>query len=89
MSTRKELEQARSVATELVQEAARDFESSIQKALKNIETSYPMLVFQEKHTSGWLWRKRTWYTYYKYFEGSMVGIGQYSHQTITLFEKGK
>lgn len=77
------------LSLELVEEAARNFTTRVNEAIKRIETSYPTLIFQEKHTSGHLWWKREWYTYYKYFEGSMVGISQYSYETIKSFEKGK
>lgn len=46
-------------------------------------------IFQEKHTRGWLWWKRTWYRYYKYSEGGMIAVNVYSEETIKIMEAGK
>ena len=75
--------------TELLEDVARDFNIEVQKAIGKIHVSLPNMIFQEKHTSDFLWRKRTWYKYCKYFEGSMVGLGKYDNGTIKLIEKGK
>lgn len=47
------------------------------------------IVFQEKHTTGWLWWKRTYYKYYRYLEGSMIAVSIYPEETIKEIERGK
>lgn len=74
---------------ELIEDAARDFDSKVRNAMKKFEVSIPQVVFQEKHTSGYLWWKRTWYTYHRYSEGQMLGLSSYSYATIKSFERGK
>lgn len=48
---------------------------------------YP--VFQEKHTTGFLWWKKTYYTYYRYFEGSMTGVPIHSLGLVSSLEHRK
>lgn len=43
-------------------------------------------VLQEKHTSGHLWWKRTYYTYLKYAEGVMIWVPVYREETIKALE---
>lgn len=77
------------LSLELVEEAARDFNAAVQRAVERIEISLPYMIFQEKHTSGWLWWKREWYTYHKYSEGNIIGLNNYSYSTVKSLEKGK
>ena len=42
-----------------------------------------IIVFQEKHKDG----KQTYYKYYKYFEGRMVGVEVLPIETIHAFER--
>lgn len=47
------------------------------------------MIFQEKHTNGHLWWKKTYYTYFRYSEDTMFQIPIYSEQTIQHFQEGK
>lgn len=84
MAKKKSVE--KELVTEILEDAARDFNAEVTKAIGRIEVSLPRMIFQEKHTSGHLWRKRTWYTYYKYSEGSMIAVPIYSQVTIKAME---
>jgi hypothetical protein len=44
-------------------------------------------VFQEKHTTGHLWWKLTYYKYFRYFEGNMLQVTIYSKKTLQELEK--
>ena len=46
-------------------------------------------VFQEKYTTGVLWWKHTYYTYWKYVKGNMMQIPLIGLSTMELMEKGK
>lgn len=82
-------EQGKYIALGLVEEAARDFNTSVNKAVNRIQDSYPNMIFQEKHTNGFLWWKRTYYTYYRYSDGHMIAIDMYPVSTIRSLEKNK
>lgn len=79
----------KAISLSLIEEAARDFNVAVERAAAKIDVSLPNMIFQEKHTSGWLWYKRTWYTYYKYSEGNMIGIPIYPNDTIRSIERSK
>lgn len=46
-------------------------------------------IFQERHTTGYLWWKITYYKYFHYINGSMTQISIISSQTLKDFEGGK
>lgn len=43
-------------------------------------------IFQEKHQTGFLWRRRVYYKYFRYFEGSMIQVSIYPEETIKSLE---
>lgn len=47
------------------------------------------IVFQERHTTGFLWWKITYYKYWRYSEGRMVQLYMDSTTTVESVERGK
>ena len=47
------------------------------------------VVLQERHTTGHLWWKITYYKYFRYAEGRMVQLYVDSHQLTESIERGK
>lgn len=45
------------------------------------------MIFQEKHTTGRLWWRKTYYTYWRELEGRMLQMPLYPTQTIEAMEK--
>lgn len=77
------------LSLELVEEAATSFNIAVQKANERMDLSLPHMLFQEKHVSGHLWWKKTYYVYYKYFEGSMLAVHVFPMETLDQHERGK
>lgn len=85
--TQKQVRQA--IVSEMAEDAWSGVASEIAKVRERLHEQVPHRVFQEKYTTGWLWNKKTHYRYYRYSEGSMIGVGIYSTKTIESLEKGK
>lgn len=47
------------------------------------------MVFQEKHTTGILWFKKVYYTYWALSEGRMLQLSKDSLEFIKSMESGK
>ena len=62
------------LVTEILEDGYRDFNKRMMEVADQIQRSIPARVFQEKHTSGWLWNKKTYYTYYVWSEGRMLQL---------------
>lgn len=71
----------------MLEDGYREFRIELQQATERIEVTLPRLLFQEKHTTGWLWWKRTYYTYHRYSEGSMFPVSIYSEVVVDSLEK--
>ncbi len=67
----------------LIEDAARDFNAEVIKATQRIEATLPKMLFQEKHTTGRLWWKKTYYTYWRYSESRILQL------PIDTLESGK
>jgi hypothetical protein len=47
------------------------------------------MIFQEKHTTGFLWWKKVYYTYWNCVEGRVYQMPVMSLETINSLERGK
>lgn len=86
MSKQKINEAKQSIAGEMVEDAWRQIQSKINDIVDRTAEEIPHRVFQEVHTTGWLWWKHTYYTYYRYSKGSMLPVSQYQKKTIDELE---
>lgn len=78
----------RDITTELIEDASRELNDIVRRFNTELfEIIKPAQLFQEKHTTGYLWWKKTRYVYYKYFEGHMIAVSTYSAGTIKSLEK--
>ncbi len=76
------------ITTELIEDASRELNDIVRRFNTELfEIIKPAQLFQEKYTTGYLWWKKTWYVYYKYFEGNMIAVSTYSAETIKSLEK--
>lgn len=73
--------------SDLFQNLESNYVYEIDRALKELKSQNELIVFQEKHTSGHLWFKRTYYTYKKYSESHMYPVSILDSNLIERQEK--
>lgn len=65
---------------DITAEMLTDLDNELQKFTvrldERLNNLLPISIFQEKHTTGHLWWKKTYYTYKRYSEGSMLSVSQ-------------
>lgn len=74
------------ITAELLQDLDRELNKHISKFNNRLETISSTHVFQERHISGHLWWKKTYYTYFRYFEGSVVTVPKYDKSITNHYE---
>lgn len=77
------------LTTELVQECVRELSEHISDFNRRLDYLAPVALFQEKHTSGKWWNRKTYYTYWQYSEGRMRQLNVDSTDFIESIEGGK
>lgn len=75
------------ITVTLMEDLASEANRHVDAFNERLNNLAPTAIFQEKHTSGLLWWKKTYYAYYKYSEGSMLGLRRVSYETILSLEK--
>lgn len=72
------------ITTEMLLELDAELNRFTVKLNERLDNLLPISIFQEKHTTGFMWWKKTYYTYRRYCEGSMISVTQIN---IKDFEK--
>jgi len=86
MKTTKQEVIKQTITGDMVEDAWSEIEKQLNTVEERLNNQLPYRVFQERHTTGWLWWKKTYYKYYRYIEGSMVAVPIYSGSLIKELE---